>query len=295
VSTPEPKPQPPAPEPWRSEAGSARADAQTLDGDTPAGGAALAQAAAAAAAATAAQASQASQASASSVPSAAAASAPAAAQASVEPPVYATRPPASARLQYDVQVGRFSVSGELQWRNQSGAYELSLRASALGITAMEQSSRGSFDSAGLAPHRFEDSRRGRAARAVNFQREAGKILYSASSAESPLPRGAQDRLSVLVQLTAIAAANPQALVPGAHFDLYVAGLRADGELWVFTVVDVDAQGQAHLRRNPRGPYDSRVEVWLDPQRGHWPARALFADQNGGTSLELLLKDGPSPP
>ena len=41
---------------------------------------------------------------------------------------------------------------------------------------------------------------------------------------------------------------------------------------------------------PRKPYDTHVEVWLDPARHHLPVRAKLTTAPDGSSLELLLRD-----
>ena len=43
-----------------------------------------------------------------------------------------------------------------------------------------------------------------------------------------------------------------------------------------------------LRREPTRPYDTRVEVWLDPARQHLPVRVRFTTLPGGPPLELML-------
>jgi hypothetical protein len=52
-----------------------------------------------------------------------------------------------------------------------------------------------------------------------------------------------------------------------------------------------------LKREPSRPYDTRIEVWLDPARQHLPVRARFTVLPGGTPLELALQaveDAPAP-
>src|SRR5207344_794956 len=97
-------------------------------------------------------------------------------------------------------------------------------------------SRGGLDAAGFAPVRFTEQRLRRAAVAANFQRQAGKITYSGNPDEIPLPEGAQDRLSWMLQLAAIAQARPQKLTQGERFAMFVSGVRADADIWAFTVV-----------------------------------------------------------
>ena len=40
----------------------------------------------------------------------------------------------------------------------------------------------------------------------------------------------------------------------------------------------------HLQREPTRPYDTRVEVWLDPARQHLPVRVVFTTLPGGQPL-----------
>jgi hypothetical protein len=46
-------------------------------------------------------------------------------------------------------------------------------------------------------------------------------------------------------------------------------------------------------REPAHPYDIRVEVWLDPARGHWPLRLRQTQVPGGEPLEWILRDDPA--
>ena len=149
----------------------------------------------------------------------------------------------------------------------------------------------------MAPLRFVDRRRGRDLRAANFQRDRGLITYSGSSAQYPLPAGAQDRLSWMVQLAAIVEAEPARFRPGEQVEMAVSGSRGDTDVWTFTVSGreaVDIAGarlerSLALRREPRKPYDTRVEVWLDPARHHLPARIRLSSERGAEALDFVLK------
>jgi hypothetical protein len=152
---------------------------------------------------------------------------------------------------------------------------------------------------GLAPERLADQRRGRDVRAANFQREQRKISFSGPRWEWPLHSGAQDRLSWLVQLVAIAAAAPDAIHDGAELSMWVAGTRGALSLWRFEVRGREQlaapNGDASawwLVREPDHPYDLRVEVWLDPVRGHWPLKLRQTQVPGGEPLEWTLRDEP---
>jgi hypothetical protein len=213
------------------------------------------------------------------------------------PPLYATRLPPAAQLSYELRRGLLSGQGELLWRPGADSYELQIEGIAFGLPLLGWVSRGGFDAAGLAPQRFVDRRRGRDVRAANFQRDKGLITWSGVAAEAALAGGAQDRLSWLILLAGILAADPARQELGSQVVMQVAGARGDVDLWIFTVLRREAVevvgGQVPdtllLRREPRKPFDTAVEVWLDPARQHLPARLKLSTAGGGDSLEFLLK------
>ena len=213
------------------------------------------------------------------------------------PPTYATRVPPPATLRYELRRGLVTGQGELSWRPTSDGYELQIEGVAFGLSLLGWRSQGRFDAAGLAPQRFVDRRRGRDLRAANFQRDKGVISWSGVTHEAPLAAGAQDRLSWMLQLAAITEADPARLVAGELVLMQVAGARGDVDVWTFVAggrEDVDVagsriEGALVLRRAPRKPFDTGVEVWLDPARHHLPARLKLSTAGGGDSLEFLLR------
>ena len=200
-------------------------------------------------------------------------------------------------LLYELRRGVLSGTAELNWRPAGTQYELRLEGGVAGLTVLLQTSQGGFDAAGLAPLRFTDQRMQRETRAANFQREQGKITFSGPSTEYPLRAGAQDRLSWMLQLAAVAAAEPLLLAPDGKIALYVVGARGDADLWVFRYVAHETVDTAagpvravKFAREPRGPYDTQVEAWLDPARHHLPVRARLSTSPDGDALELLLRE-----
>ena len=220
-----------------------------------------------------------------------------------ETPVYRTLFPPPLTLRYGLKRGMLSGSGELQWRPDGEHYELRLEGKVAGLNVLTQVSQGGFDSAGLAPLRFTDQRVRSAVRAANFQRERGEITFSGPSDVLTLLIGTQDRLSWMIQLAAVVSAEPQRLAAGGKVVMYVVGARADGDVWVFRSagaesVETDAGPVAAVKfvREPRRPYDTQVEAWLDPARHHVPLRARLATAGSeGDALELLLHDVQHPP
>lgn len=213
-------------------------------------------------------------------------------------PTFATRMPPAVVMRFELRRGGLTGDAELVWQPRAEGYALTLNANAFGLSVLSWSSQGAFDLNGLAPERFVDRRRSRDVRAANFQREKGLITFSGPPIQYPLVPGAQDRLSWMVQLPAIIAAAPAAFPPGARIPLFVAGARGDADLWFFTaegietvdIVGGQVENALRLLREPRRPYDTRVEVWLDPARHHLPVRVRLSMPMVGDSNEFMLKE-----
>lgn len=233
------------------------------------------------------------------------------------PPVYATRIPLPVLLRYALASTRAAaapgpgsaasaapLAGEarLQFRHDGQRYQLQFEAQAGGRPLVEQRSVGGFDPAGLAPERFTDRRRARGAQAANFRRDAGRIGFSGPRIDYPLLPGTQDRLSVLAQLAAIAAAGASGEAGPARLQIMVADARGWVEAWEWQfdgheTVDTPLGSLllAHWRREPARPEGLRLEAWLDPSRGHWPARLRSTLLRNGQVLDLRLSAEPQPP
>ena len=222
----------------------------------------------------------------------------------VEPlPVYPTRVPDPFHFVYDMSRGFLGGRGELALRLVGDGYEARLGGSIAGFSIIELTSRGAIDEAGFAPLRYTDQRRGRAVQAANFQRASRRITYSGTKVEAPLPPGTQDRLSWMLQLSAIARASPQRLAAGEHITMFVSGARGDADTWVFEVgapVTLDTPAgtlqTVPLTRESRKEHDTRAQVWLDPARQYLPVKArLWSSREGGDALVLVLHEVQSPP
>ena len=212
------------------------------------------------------------------------------------PPVYATRMPPPFRWTYALRRGAMSGQAELSLKRPGAGYELELKGNVLGMEVLGMTSRGSVAALGFMPERFVDRRRGKDRLAANFDHAAGRITYSGSSGAQPLLPGAQDRLSWMVQLAAIIDAAPERYQVGSRVALSVSGARGDVDTWTFIVQGrqrLTLPGGAvtdamRLTREPRRPYDTQVETWLDPAQQHLPVRARLTVLPGGETLELSL-------
>lgn len=222
---------------------------------------------------------------------------PAAAPGGTPLPVYTTRLPPAATLQYQLRRGALAGQATLQWQPAGTGYQIHLQGQALGKPLVEWASQGEFDDAGIAPVRYSESRRGRELRAANFERGAGRISYSGPAVEHALVPGAQDRLSWLFQLGAVLAANPGLAAADAEVAMWVVGSRGDAQTWTFTVLGMEAvdlpDGSAvpalHLHRAPTRPYDTHADVWLDPARHHLPVRLHLRVHATGEGTQYLLE------
>lgn len=212
----------------------------------------------------------------------------------LEAPVYATRLPPAATLHYSLRRGTASGQAVLRWSPDGDRYALSLHGHLPKAPTVGWASQGTIDAHGIAPERYTESRLGRELRAANFQRDSGRITFSGPPLEHKLPPGAQDRLSWMLQLGAVLAADRALEAPGQNVQLFVVGSRGDAEVWTFTVqgraqVDLPGTGQVDsvlLRREPRRTYDTLVEVWLDPARHHLPVRIQLTLRGDSTQFVL---------
>jgi hypothetical protein len=194
-------------------------------------------------------------------------------------PVYATQPPPAFAYSYALKRGEERGSLELRWRSDGDRYEASLFGNLEGAPLLALHSVGAIDGAGLAPLRHTDARRGRSAQAANFRRDEGRVTFSGPQIERALASGMQDPLSWMLQLAAIAAADPSLVASGRQISFVVVGVRGESEVWTFVHVADEtlalAGGSvptARLLRLPAHAYDTRAEVWLDPARHYLPLR-----------------------
>jgi hypothetical protein len=196
--------------------------------------------------------------------------------------------PGSIRLRYQV-TGRargfeLTASGQLDWQHDGQRYQSRLAISSFPLPSRIQTSTGEITPEGLSPRRFSDRTRNEVA--VHFQPELGRVVFSNNSPQATWTPGVQDRLSVLLQLSAMIAGEPARFEPGSRISLPTAGGR-EVEPWDFTVVrretlklPIGEQAALLLRREPRHTYDQTVEVWFAPALAYLPVRLVLTQANG---------------
>jgi hypothetical protein len=173
---------------------------------------------------------------------------------------------------------------ELQWRHDGSQYEAQLALSAPGLRTRIQRSVGLITTQGLVPLRFSD--KSRSEEAAHFERESGKLIFSSNRPDAVLEAGAQDRLSVILQLGAMIAADASKFLPGASIAVQTATTR-EAQPWVFAVEGVEqlelpggTMPALKLLREALGPYDARLELWLAPGADYAPVRLRLTQPNG---------------
>jgi len=202
--------------------------------------------------------------------------------------------PPSMVLLYDVQ-GRakslpYSAEAVLQWQQDGARYSATLEIKAFLVGSRVQSSRGRLGPQGLIPERFGDKRRN-TEKAAHFDWAGQRIRFSSNAPDAPLLPGAQDRLSVFLQLAALLQARPEAYAQG--LSLPVAG-TGSAEEWVFQMghlqtlsLPAGAVSARQLTRQPRHEHDSRVDIWLAPELQYLPVRIRVTEADGSHADQLL--------
>lgn len=205
-----------------------------------------------------------------------------------ELPTYATRPPPAAELIFTYEREGEQGQARLVWQPTDTGFELTLDRQLPGRPPQRWHSRGGFDAAGLAPERHTVERRGRVQQATNFQREQGLLSYSSSSRVQDLVPGLQDRLSWMLQLSAIINADPLRFVPGQAVVLPVAAGPGRVQARRFVVQAQETSGWLHLQQQPVHAPELALALWLDPQRHFLPVRVRWQREGGEVVMELRL-------
>ena len=216
------------------------------------------------------------------------------------PQRYAFPPPV--RLNYDVWAltsgNRNTGGAQLSWQHDGSSYQASLLATKFRFLLRQWTSKGALTEAGLAPVRFGD--KGRSSEvAAHFVREEGKVVFSANTPEAPLLPGAQDHLSVFMQLASLWAGAPQRYAAGDSISFQSIGPR-QSESWIFVVspeepitVPGGTFSAIKLTREPSGEYSTKAELWLAPTLAYLPAHIRLSESNGNV-LDMVWTDSQLP-
>lgn len=212
----------------------------------------------------------------------------AASEPQASPPGWSLLLPGSTRMRYKVhgvvKGFQYYVNGELLWLHDGKTYDARLEISHFLLGARVQTSKGQVTVDGLEPLRFGDKVRSEVA--AHFERQKGRVSFSANTPDAPLQALAQDQLSVFVQLAAMFAGDPGRMQAGLSLPFQAVGPRSS-ENWVFQVgpteilkLDAGPVPAVGLVRERTGEYDTRVQLWLAPRLDYLPARIRLTQSNG---------------
>lgn len=118
--------------------------------------------------------------------------------------------PPPARLKYtitgEVKGFPYHVNGELTWMQDGATYDARMEISHFLLGSRVQTSTGQLTAQGLEPTRFGDKVKSEVA--AHFERDKGQISFSANTPSAPLLAGAQDQLSIFMQVASMLGVTP---------------------------------------------------------------------------------------
>jgi hypothetical protein len=195
----------------------------------------------------------------------------------------------------------YHASGTLKWQVKAGAalpkaYEAELRVKAFLVGSRVWRSVGLLNERGLAPTRYSDS--ARSERAAHFETDAQKISFSGNLPSAPLLPGAQDQMSLFIQMAA--TVSSQSFKPGDELNVQTATVR-DAVNWNLTYkadefIEVNGSRLETQRWVclPRGKFDSQIEMWLAKDIGGLPARIKIS-QVSGSFIDMEMRSSEALP
>jgi hypothetical protein len=181
----------------------------------------------------------------------------------------------------------YYASGTLKWQLKAEpalprAYEAELRVKAFLVGSRIWRSVGMLNEGGLSPTRYSDT--ARSERAAHFETDSQKISFSGNLPSAPLLPGAQDQVSLFIQMAATVSA--QSFKPGAELTVQTATAR-DAANWTLTYKAdefIEVNGERIEAQRwvclPRGKFDSQIEMWLAKAIGGLPARIKITQVSG---------------
>lgn len=214
---------------------------------------------------------------------------PASAQtASADAPI-SYKAPAPVRMAYDVDgvvSSTYSGTAELVWTHDGKNYQSQLLIRKFGLTLQAWTSQGNLTERGLEPDKFTSKRLGQSEINARFQRSAGRVSFSEGTPEAPLQAGAQDQLSVFMQLASVLAGNSAQGAAGKSINLQAIGDRY-AEQWTFKAGAPEnvklASGPVSaikFTHEPNAERKQRLEIWYAPSLQFLPVRIRITESNG---------------
>src|SRR5476649_2689458 len=150
--------------------------------------------------------------------------------------------PPSGELRYDTRInGVMNQVGNIHWVNDGQHYEMVVSIPLPFVGPYVYSSKGHIDGFGIAPEQYSEQRGRRAADITVFDRTTKQLVYTRTPNNQPLADGAEDRFSVVMQLSSLVRGSPDTYKPGVVRQFSVAD-NDSNEIWpIETVGDENVQ------------------------------------------------------
>lgn len=210
--------------------------------------------------------------------------------------------PPAVRLSYDLEgviSTPYTGSAELLWQREGSGYTSQLLIRKFGLNLQTWASTGTVGAQGLVPQRFVSKRLGKEEVSAHFGKPPGKISFSANTPEAALEAGAQDQLSVFMQLASLLGGEPQQWVAGKSVAFQAVGDRY-AERWSFkasALEPIKVPGGTFpaikLTHEPTAERSQKLELWYVPSVGYLPLRIRITESNGDF-LDLLWTGSQKP-
>ena len=208
--------------------------------------------------------------------------------------------PPSMRMAYDFEgiiSSPYTGKAELVWQRDGDAYVTQLFIRKFGLDLQVWTSKGTVTAQGLTPNTFVSKRIGSSEISAQFLRPQGQIKFSAETPDAVLEPGAQDQLSVFMQLAGLLAAEPKQWATGKTITFQAIGDRY-AEEWTF---EASAQESVKLASGtvpatkfthaPTAERSQKLELWYGASAGYLPLRIRITESNGDF-LDLLWSGNP---
>jgi hypothetical protein len=219
------------------------------------------------------------------------------------PHVYRVDLPPSAELEMeimrtDADGTMWNGAGLLSWQRDGSYYKTTLEAGldmlVTRVNLLVITSTGQIDDDGIAPVTTTEKRKGRSLTATHFDRNQGRITFSASTRSYALWPGAQDKATLPFQLAGIGRADVNQF--RGDIDLLV-GEDKEANVFRFNLISEDEldtkMGRLltwHLSRPPKpGTYSSQLDIWLAPGLGWYPVRIRNTEANGAVTTQSVSR------
>jgi len=220
-----------------------------------------------------------------------------------EAPHWKVALPPSAKFDLDVKRKdadgtKWSGSASIGWQSDGATYKATQQVSVsiliARVNVLDVSSEGTINEFGIAPETFNEKRRNRSATATHFNQQERKITFSATERTVPLVAGAQDRATVLFQLSGIGRADVNQF--GKDLDILV-GEDRDAQVYRFQLIGEEEletnMGKLvtwHLARPPKpGSYSARLDIWLAPSQDWYPVQIRNTEGNGAVTTQTVTR------